>query len=106
MPTLPNFVKLYGRVESETLKAKTDYSLTVQMNFDAASVGARKYLVLQTVGRFGGSDKFLAWIFLGTGGIIVLLQLLFFLRWLAYCNPVESILRSREDPEYIKSLKS
>ena len=106
MPTLPDFVKLYGRLESQTLKAQTDYSLTVQMNFDAASIGARKFLVLETMGRFGGSDKFLAWVFLGTAAAIWLLQFLMLLKWLAHCDPVEAILLSKEDPEYIKSLKS
>lgn len=99
MESLPSFRKLYGRIY-ETLEHNQTYTVQIRNNFDAKSIGTKKYLYLSEVGNFGGKRIVLPWIFLG-GAIQVFIAIVFFV--ICYFRKLHG--QSQESDEFIASLK-
>jgi hypothetical protein len=73
---LPNFRKLWGRIQ-EDLEPGT-YTLKINNNYDVAAFEGEKYFVLSTVNAFGGKNSFLGISYICVGGICLIMALLFF----------------------------
>ena len=84
---LPNFRKLYGKIDGD-FKKGDKLSFTVQANFEVASFDGSKSLVIGTVGQFGGRNPFLGVAYLVVGAISLLFGLLFAAKQLIAPRPV------------------
>jgi len=76
---LPNFRKLWGRIEEE-LKEGTEITVEVKNNYDVSllfSPNATKYLIISPVNSFGGKNLFLAIGCLILGGASLILGVIF-----------------------------
>ena len=69
---LPNFRKLWGRIDDRDLKAGTKVQVTIDDKFDVSAFNGKKFLILSTVNAFGGKNSFLgiSYIVVGILGII------------------------------------
>jgi len=76
MESFPNFIKLWGHIWT-TLKAGTNYTITISNKFDVSGFDGKKYIYLSEVNAFGGSNKFLGVAFLAMAGIVVFIMLVF-----------------------------
>ena len=73
---LPNFRKLWGRIEEE-IKANSNVEVTIEDNFNVTSFNGKKYLILSTVNAFGGKNSFLGISYIVLGGISIILAVVF-----------------------------
>ena len=73
---LPNFRKLWGRIDKE-LKKGDIIKVTVYDNFDVESFKGKKILILSTVNAFGGKNSFLGISYIVLGGISIILAVVF-----------------------------
>ena len=73
---LPNFRKLWGRIENE-IKANSKVKVTIENNFNVTSFSGKKYLILSTVNAFGGKNSFLGISYIVLGGISIILAVVF-----------------------------
>jgi len=76
---LPNFRKLWGRIEEE-LKEGTNITIKVENNYNVSllfSPNATKHLIISTVNSFGGKNYFLAIGCLILGGASLILGVIF-----------------------------
>ena len=78
---LPNFRKLWGRIEEVDLKKGQTVSVIVENNFDVGKFDGKKFLVLSTVNVFGGKNTFLGISYIVLGAICIIL---------AFAGPVRS----------------
>jgi hypothetical protein len=74
---LPNFRKLWGRIDNMDLDENTDVNVTIDDNFDVSSFNGKKYLILSTVNAFGGKNSFLGISYIVLGGISIILAVVF-----------------------------
>ena len=74
---LPNFRKLWGRIEDIDLKKGQNISLTVENNFDVRKFDGKKFLILSTVNVFGGKNTFLGISYIVLGAICIVLAVVF-----------------------------
>lgn len=74
---LPNFRKLWGRIEDIDLKKGQKITLTIENNFDVEKFDGEKYLVLSTVNVFGGKNTFLGISYIVLGSICIILSIVF-----------------------------
>ena len=74
---LPNFRKLWGRIDSIDLKAGNRVRVTIDDNFNVTSFSGEKYLILSTVNVFGGKNSFLGISYIVLGGISIILAVVF-----------------------------
>lgn len=72
---LPNFRKLWGRIETNLKAGK--YEVQIENNFNV-NFGGKKYFVLSTVNAFGGKNSFLGISYIVVGGICLIMAILFF----------------------------
>jgi len=79
---LPDFRKLWGRVETE-MKAG-DYKVTITNSYSVKEFEGEKWFVLSTTGPFGGKNNFLAISYLAVGGVCIVVAIFFFIRWRQY----------------------
>jgi len=97
--TLPKFMKLYGSIKG-TLNEGTAYNIYINSRYDAASIGAEKYLYISEIGIFGGKNMLLPFMFLGAGGVVFCILLFYFICYFVKLNK-----RNRESEAFIASLK-
>jgi hypothetical protein len=76
---LPNFRKLWGKIESDLIAG--DYTVNITNNYDVNSFAGNKYFVLSTSGAFGGKNPFLAIAYCVIGGICLLIAIIFFAKF-------------------------
>ena len=76
---LPNFRKLWGRIEERSLYKDDVIKISLDNKFNAASYNATKYIVLSTVNQFGGKNMFLGISYIVIGGICLILSVVFFI---------------------------
>jgi len=70
---LPDFRKLWGRIEERDLKKGEKLSITVKNNYDVDKFSGDKSIILSTSNVFGGDNTFLGICFVAVGGISLLL---------------------------------
>ncbi len=70
---LPNFRKLWGRIDQQDLEAGSEVSLTIENKFDVSSFNGKKYIILTTVNAFGGKNTFLAVCYIVIGCISIVI---------------------------------
>ena len=73
---LPNFRKLWGRIE-KTIEANSNVIVEIEDNFDVSTFNGKKYLILSTVNAFGGKNSFLGISYIVLGGISIILAVVF-----------------------------
>ena len=98
MESLSNFLKLYGSVPAE-LEAATEYTLVLEPNFNAESIGSKKYIYLTELGIFGGKNLYLPLIMLGAGGLIFIVMIFF-----SFCYFKKIHKKNRETEAYLSTL--
>lgn len=81
---LPNFRKLYGRIQTTagdsstgTIPAGTTLSFNVDANFVVESFKGKKFLVISTTSWFGGKNSFLGIAYIVVGALCLVLSGLF-----------------------------
>ena len=74
---LPNFRKLWGRIEDIDLKKGQTVTLLVENNFDVDKFDGKKFLVLSTVNIFGGKNTFRGISYIVLGAICIVLAVVF-----------------------------
>ena len=70
---LPDFRKLWGRIEKRDLKKGDKLHITVENNYDVDKFSGDKSIILSTSNVFGGDNTFLGICFVVVGGISLLL---------------------------------
>ena len=73
---LPNFRKLWGRIDSQLTPGKT-YNLNVINNYNVAPFGGTKSFVLSTTNALGGKNYFLAICYIVVGALCFLFAVIF-----------------------------
>ena len=74
---LPNFRKLWGRIDHRDLEAGSKVKVTIEDKFDVSSFKGKKFLILSTVNAFGGKNSFLGISYIVLGGISIILAIVF-----------------------------
>ena len=74
---LPNFRKLWGRIDDRDLKAGTKVQVTIDDKFDVSAFNGKKFLILSTVNAFGGKNSFLGISYIVLGAISIVLAIVF-----------------------------
>ena len=74
---LPNFRKLWGRIDNMDLEKDTYVEVIIHDNFDVSSFNGKKFLILSTVNAFGGKNSFLGISYIVLGGISIILAIVF-----------------------------
>ena len=79
---LPNFSKLWGRIESDL----NEGNITVQIenNYNVSQFQGKKYLVLRTLNNFGGKNNILYISYIVFGGIFLILGIIFIFAYKAH----------------------
>jgi len=81
---LPNFRKLWGRIETDL--AAGEYTISIDNSYSVSDFGGEKHFVLSTTGPFGGKNYFLAISYLAVGGVCLLITIFFGIRWRQYAK--------------------
>ncbi|OMO93431.1 hypothetical protein COLO4_16862 [Corchorus olitorius] len=95
---LPNFRKLYGRIE-EDLQPNEEITVVIQNNYNTYSFGGRKELVLSTTSWIGGKNDFLGIAYITVGGLCLFFAVSFILLYVIKPRPLG-------DPSYLSWNKS
>jgi hypothetical protein len=77
---LPNFRKLWGRIEGNLLAG--NYTINITNNYDVSAYDGAKYFVLSTTNALGGKNYFLAVCYLVVGALCIVFALIFFIAFL------------------------
>ena len=70
---LPNFTKLWARIDDRDLKEGDTLNFTVHNNFNVTYYNGNKKIILSTTNKFGGKNEFLAICYIVVGAISLLL---------------------------------
>jgi hypothetical protein len=76
---LPNFRKLYGKIERKLTKGE-ELSFSINASFPVTAFGGKKFLVLSTTSWFGGKNPFLGVAYITVGALCLCLSLLFLIK--------------------------
>lgn len=82
---LPNFRKLYGRLENG-LKAG-DYTMKINNNYDVSSFEGKKSFVLSTTNALGGKNYFLAICYIVVGSLCIVFSIIFCVAYIKKKGP-------------------
>ncbi len=77
---LPNFRKLWARVEGDLLAGT--YIMTIQNNYDVSQFEGKKSFVLSTTNALGGKNYFLAICYIVVGGLCFVFAIIFLVAYL------------------------
>jgi len=77
---LPNFRKLYGKIEEDLPKGS--YRLDIQNTYEVDSFDGSKYFVLSTTNVFGGTNYFLAICYIVVGALCISFGIVFFIAYM------------------------
>ena len=72
---LPNFRKLYGAYDSGLKKGP--HRVVIQNSYDVTSIKGTKKYVLSTTNALGGSNYFLAWMYIVVGALSLIFSVVF-----------------------------
>jgi hypothetical protein len=86
---LPNFRKLWGRIDHKNLEAGTRVNVTIEDNFDVSSFNGKKFLILSTVNAFGGKNSFLGISYIVLGGISIILAIIFIIGYNLHAKKIK-----------------
>ncbi|CAK7338886.1 unnamed protein product [Dovyalis caffra] len=90
---LPNFRKLYGKIERD-LEANSTITVIIQNNYNTYGFGGKKKLVLSTTSWIGGKNNFLGKAYLTIGGLCLFLAVCFIFVYVLKPRPLG-------DPSYL-----
>lgn len=76
---LPQFRKLYGKIDSDFEKGDL-LSFNVVANFEVSSFDGSKSIVISTLGEFGGRNPYLGVAYIVVGSVSLLFALLFIVK--------------------------
>ena len=76
---LPNFKKLYGRIDQDMPEGT--YKVSIKSSYDVSNFGGSKSFVLSTTNYFGGTNYFLAICYLVIGILCVLFGFIFLIAY-------------------------
>lgn len=79
---LPNFRKLWGKIEEDLPAGK--YIVNVESLYPVDSFDGKKYFVLSTVNKFGGNNMFLGVSYIVVGGISLFAAIFFLIAHFAF----------------------
>jgi len=85
---LPNFRKLWGRIDGDLEVGK--YKLKIQNNFDVASFSGKKMFVISTTNFLGGKNYFLAYCYMTVGVLCLLFAFIFCVAYMRRRNSSQS----------------
>lgn len=86
---LPEFRKLYGRIEQD-LDPGT-YTLIIDKPYNSSQYNGEKYFILTTVNAFGGKNYFLAISYIVFGGLCLLLAIIFVIVYSCKSSPFSKV---------------
>jgi hypothetical protein len=72
---LPNFRKLWGRINGDLLPG--NYTLSIKNTYDVKAFDGQKFFVMSTVNSFGGKNSFLGISYIVVGSICIVMAVLF-----------------------------
>ena len=72
---LPNFRKLWGRIEGDLMPG--NYTLWINNIYDVSAYDGSKYFVLSTTNALGGKNYFLAICYIVVGALCIIFALIF-----------------------------
>ena len=81
---LPNFKKLYGRIDQDMLEG--EYKVSIKNSYDVSDFGGSKSFVLSTTNYFGGTNYFLAICYIVVGILCVLFGIIFLIAYVGRKN--------------------
>ena len=79
---LPNFNKLWGRIESDLDEG--NITVEIDNNYNVSHFQGKKYLVLRTLNNFGGKNNILYISYIVFGGICLILGIIFIFAYKAH----------------------
>ncbi len=82
---LPNFRKLYGRIENGLVAG--DYTMQINNNYDVSSFDGKKSFVLSTTNTLGGKNYFLAICYLVVGSLCIVFSIIFCIAYIKKKGP-------------------
>ena len=85
---LPNFKKLYGRIDQDMLEG--EYKVSIKNSYDVSDFGGSKSFVLSTTNYFGGTNYFLAICYIVVGILCVLFGFIFLIAYVGRKNSQQS----------------
>merc|ERR1711937_1076450 len=81
---LPNFRKLWGRIDGDLKAGK--YKLEISNQFEVAPFQGKKYFVLSTTNALGGKNYFLAVCYIVVGTLCMLFAFIFCIAYMRKRN--------------------
>jgi hypothetical protein len=80
---LPNFRKLYGRINQD-LNSGDQLQFRIYQNFDVSEFEGSKSIVISTVGEFGGKNPFLGVAYIVVGSLCLFFGMVFLIKHLLF----------------------
>ena len=77
---LPNFRKLYGRIETDLEPG--NYTMSISNTYDVSSYEGTKSFVLSTTNALGGKNYFLAICYIVVGSLCIVFAIIFFVAYI------------------------
>ena len=81
---LPNFRKLYGKIEGQPFSKGDTLVFSVEQNFAVNDFKGKKSIVISTVGQFGGKNPYLGVAYIVVGSISLFFGCLFLIKHIFY----------------------
>jgi len=78
---LPNFRKLWGKIDSQDLEAGT-YNVEIKNRYKVSDFSGTKSFVLSTTNMLGGRNYFLAVCYIVVGALCIVFAVIFFVAYM------------------------